>query len=146
MATKYKWTLCFCFENQDFGNSILFRISNSVLRISSLSGLGVNMRFIAIVLNIALFLLGMQQLITGYPWGNEELVLMILIVVCPLVNMFILTHVQEEVSWLGLLLKRKKLEEQEHILQEQELIIEEQEKIERRIGEKERRKLEETKS
>ena len=97
------------------------------------------MRFIAIVLNIALFSLGIQQLILGYPWNNKELVLMVLTVACPMVNMFILTHVQEELSWLGLLLKRKKLEEQEHI-------IEEQEKIERRRGEKERRKLEETRS
>ena len=86
----------------------------------------------------------MQQLILGYPWDNKELVLMIMTVACPMVNMFILTHIQEEVSWLALLFKRKKLEEQEHILEEQELIIEEQEKIERRNGE--RRKLQETRS
>ena len=104
------------------------------------------MRFIAIVLNIALFLLGMQQLVLGYPWDNKELVLMVLTVACPMVNMFILTHIQEEVSWLATVFKRKKLEEQEHILEEQERILEEQEKIERRSGEKERRKLEETKS
>ena len=97
------------------------------------------MRFIAIILNIALFLLGIQQLVMGYPWDSKELVLIVMTILCPMVNMFTLTHVQEEVSWLALLLKRKKLEQQEHI-------IEEQEKIERRRGEKERRKLEDPKS
>ena len=97
------------------------------------------MRFIAIVLNIALFLLGIQQLVLGYPWDNKELVLMILTVLCPMANMFILTHVQEEVSWLALLLKRKKLEEQGHILEEER-------RREQRRGETERRQLEETKS
>ena len=116
------------------------------------------MRFIAIVLNIALFLLGIQQLVIGYPWDSKHLVLMIMTVACPMVNMFILTHVQEEFSWLARILQRKKLqeeerilEEKEHILHEKELILEEQEhileeqeKIERRKGE--RRKLEETRS
>jgi hypothetical protein len=95
------------------------------------------MRFIAIVLNIALFLLGMQQLVLGYPWNSEALTLMILTVACPMVNMYILTHVQEEVSWLARFLKRRTLqeeerilEEKEHILEEKELILEEQEKIE----------------
>jgi hypothetical protein len=103
------------------------------------------MRLIAIVLNIALFSLGIQQLILGYPWNSEELVLMVLTVLCPMANMFILTHVQEEVSWLALLLKRKKLEQQEHILEEQEHILEEERRREQRRGETERRKLEETK-
>lgn len=95
------------------------------------------MRFIAIVLNIALFLLGIQQLVLGYPWDSKHLVLMIMTVACPMANMFILTHVQEEVSWLARFLQRKKLqeeerilEEKEHILQEKEHILQEQEKIE----------------
>jgi hypothetical protein len=73
------------------------------------------MRIIAITLNIALFLIGIMTLFNLYPWDNKEIIVLSIVIGCSLVNLYILTHVYEEVSWLSLFLKRKTLEEKERI-------------------------------
>ena len=80
------------------------------------------MRIIAICLNLALFLVSMSLLFESYPWNLEEIIVMCIIVGCPLVNLYILTHVQEELSWLSLFLKRKTLEEKQKLKEQKQHI------------------------
>jgi len=72
------------------------------------------MKIVAIILNVGAIMLGIWL---KSEHGNNSAMLLIgfFLVVCPLVNLFVLYNLQSGTGWLALYFKRKSIEEQQKI-------------------------------